>query len=222
MIIRLAAPEARALEAICRRQLGWDARLAARVVTSTGAVGVFTTPPLDVLAFVAVPTAEPVADADLWDVQVPLVALADALAGTVAEGTGIDLRGLPTAIVPLGPAPSLHDLPPASGWQMPMFGIAGDLAPLVQKGTAEFESRAKGLPPRAQEEVAEEIWDRPAFAGLPLRALHAAQRLGMINDDMSRVSAATCGPWKRFSTSRGQVFVHAQGPAARLSLHVVR
>ena len=56
-----------------------------------------------------------------------------------------------------------------------------------------------------------------------MRALHAARQLGMLGSDMSRVSAATSGPWKRFSTSRGQVFVY--GDRVRrpdVSLHVVR
>ena len=51
---------------------------------------------------------------------------------------------------------------------------------------------------------------------------NAARRLGMIANDSAKVSAATCGPWKRLSTARGQVFIYSTGPAARLALHVVR
>jgi hypothetical protein len=53
--IRIAEPDARALESFCRRQLRWDERLTARIRSADNAIGVFTTPPLDVLAFVAVP-----------------------------------------------------------------------------------------------------------------------------------------------------------------------
>ena len=220
MTIRLGEPEARVLEGFCRRQLRWDPTLPARVVTAARAVGVFTVPPLDVLVFAAVPTLEPVLADDAVDAIVPLGALADLLrdAGT----GGMELNGLPRALVPPGPSPSLHHLPPTEGWQLPIFGVSGDLVPIIDDATVEFESRAAGLPPRSQEAVAEEIWQRHAFGGLPLRALHAARQLGMITTDRAKVSAATCGPWKRFSTPRGQVFVYASGPAARLALHVVR
>jgi hypothetical protein len=218
--IQLAAADARALEGFCRRQLRWDAGLAARVVTNPKALGVFTTPPLGVLVFVAVPTAAPVEDGDRVDRLIRLADLAAALQD--ADPAGLDLADLPSAVVPIAAPPSLQHLPPWDGWQIPMFAVSGDLVPLVDEATAEFESRSAGLAARDQEAVAEEIWARPAFAGLPLRALHAARQLGMITTDRAKVSAATCGPWKRFSTPRGQVFVHSTGPAARLALHVVR
>ena len=220
MTIRLAEPEARVLEGFCRRQLRWDERLPARVITAERAVGVFTAPPLGVLVFAAVPTAEPVGPAESADVIVPLDLFANALR-TYAQ-TGIDLSALPPAIVPAGSSPNLQHLPPTEGWQLPIFAVSGDLVPMVDEATEEFEARAVHLPPKAQEAVAEEIWERPGFGGLPLRALHAARRLGMITTDQARVSATTCGPWKRFSTPRGQVFTYTSGPAARLSLHVVR
>lgn len=218
MTIRLTDPDARALEGFCRRQLRWDRNLPARVVTASQAVGVFTAPPLGVLVFAAVPTVEPITAAA--DVIVPLEGVADALRDH-AE-TGLDLDTLPRALVPLAGQPTVHHLPPTDGWQLPIFAMSGDLVPLVDDATAEFEGRAAGLPPRAQESLAEEIWERPGFGGLPLRTLHAARQLGMISNDRAKVSAATAGPWKRLSTPRGQVFIYAAGPAARLALHVVR
>ena len=220
MTIRLAEPEARFLEGFCRRQLRWDPALPARVVTSGRALGVFTCPPMGVLAFLAVPTVDPVDAEDAVDALVPLQQLADLVRDEWQ--TGMSPGALPRALVPVGSAPSLQHLPPAEGWQLPIFAVAGDLVPMVDGATAEFEARSAGLPPRAQETVAEEIWERPGFGGLPLRALHAARRLGMMANDSAKVSAATCGPWKRLSTGRGQVFIYSSGPAARLSLHVVR
>ena len=220
MTIRLAEPEARALEGFCRRQLRWDEALPARVVTAAKALGVFTSPPLGVLVFIAVPTVEPVAEADAVDAIVPLAQFADLLRSDAV--TGLRPADLPRANVPVGTSPTLQHLPPNDGWQLPIFGVSGDLVPVVDDATAEFEARTAGLPPRAQEAVAEEIWERHAFGGLPMRALHAARQLGMITTDRAKVSAATCGPWKRFSTPRGQVFVYSSGPAARLALHVVR
>lgn len=208
------------LEGFARRQLTWDPDLAARIVTTSKAIGVFTAPPLGVMVFFAVPTAEPLSADDPRDVTVPLSSLADLIH---RQGmTDLDLESLPRAFVPPGAAPNLHHLPPTDGWQMPIQGLAGDLVPSIDEATAEFTARSQGLPPRAQETVANEIWDRPAFAGLPMRVLHAAHRLGMITNDRAKVAAATCGPWKRLSTTRGQVFTYLQGPSARLALHVVR
>lgn len=220
MTIRLAEPEARVLESFCRRQLRWDPDLPVRVVTSRTALGTFTAPPLGVLVFFAVPTADVVGADDAVDVIAPMSALADLVRASGTEG--MEPNDLPRALVPVASSPSLQHLPPSDGWQLPIMGVAGDLIPMVDEAAAEFDARAAGLPPRAQESVAEEIWDRPAFGGLTMRALHAARQLGMIANDRAKVSAATCGPWKRFSTPRGQVFTYANGPAARLALHVVR
>jgi hypothetical protein len=54
-----------------------------------------------------------------------------------------------------------------------------------------------------------------------MRALHAAQRLGMIGNNSARIAAATNGPWKRLSTPRGQIFARTSGSSARLALHLV-
>jgi hypothetical protein len=218
--IRLGEPEARALAIHCRIQLQWAPDAVARVVTAGQALGVFTRPPMDVLVFAAVPTMEPVLPGDAFDGVTSLAAFA----ATVSDAcdAGLDLTALPRRSPHPADLPRLDDLPPRDGWQLPITGLAGDQLPTVEEATREFEGRAQGLPPRAQEQVAEEIWARPAFGGLPMRALHAARQLGMLGNDSSRISAATNGPWKRLSTARGQVFVHAAGPAARLSLHVVR
>jgi len=213
-VTTLAEPEARALEGFCRRQLRWDARLSARVVATPRALGVFTAPPLGVLAFAAVPVTdveEPV------DMLVQLGGLANAL-----RQAPLDLSSLTRAIVPPGPSPSLTHLPPSEGWQIPMHAVSGDLVPVVEAASKEFASRSSGRTTSEQEEIAEEIWRRPSFGGLPLRSLHAARQLGMLTGDMARVSVATCGQWKRLSTVRGQVFSYATGPAARLALRVVR
>ncbi len=214
MTILLDEPDARALEGFCRRQLRWDAHLPARVVTTSNALGLFTAPPLGVLVFVAVPQHGGAAS---LDATVRLADLADAL----RDGS-VDVDALKRTEIPPGPSPSLSHLPPSEGWQVPMHAISGDLVPPVEAATAEFTVRAAGRSAAEQEEIAEEIWRRPAFAGLPLRTLHAARQLGMLTGDMAKVSAATCGQWKRLSTVRGQVFSYATGPAARLALHVVR
>ncbi len=220
MTIRLAEPEARVLEAFARRQLTWDGGQAAHIVTAHQALGVFTAPPLGVLVFLAVPTVDPLDEDEAVDRVVPLEALADVVHAEAS--TGMDLCALPVHQVAPGANPSVAHLPPSQGWQMPIHGLSGDLVPMVDEATEEFRRRSHGMPARAQESIANEIWDRPAFAGLPLRVLHAASRLGMLANDRTKVAAAACGPWKRLTTPRGQVFFYQHGPAARLSLRVVQ
>ncbi len=220
MTIRLAEPETRVLEAFARRQLTWDAGQSAHVVTAQQALGIFTAPPLGVLVFLAIPTIDPVTEDDAVERIVSLAGLADLVSDSA--GAGLDIESLPIEHVPPGVNPSLAHLPPAHGWQMPIHGLSGDLVPMIDEATEEFRRRSHGLPARAQESIANEIWDRPSFAGLPLRVLHAAHRLGMIANDRTKVSAAACGPWKRLTTPRGQVFFYQHGPAARLSLRVVQ
>lgn len=220
MKIRLDEPEARVLDAFARRQLSWDAEQFAHVVSADQAIGVFTAPPLGVLVFLAVPTVDPFGEEGAVDRIVSLSQLADLVEKNSAMG--FDVCNLPAQHVAPGANPSLAHLPPSHGWQMPIHGLSGDLVPIVDEATEEFRRRSHGLPARSQETIANEIWDRPAFAGLPMRVLHAAHRLGMLANDRTKVSAAACGPWKRLTTPRGQIFFYQHGPAARLSLRVVQ
>jgi hypothetical protein len=188
----------------------------ARVVTTPRALGVFTVPPFEVLAFVAVPAT---GDAGGQDVIVPLAALCDAVE---SSPSAIDLAALPRAILRPGPSPTLSALPPEDGWQLPIHAVSGDLVPVVDAARAEFAQRAVGLGANAQQGLADEIWNRPGFGGMPLRGLHAARSLGMLGSDASRLAVSTSGQWRRLSTARGQIFTYALGSATRLALTVVR
>lgn len=216
MSITLAEPDARSLEAFCRRQLKWSPGLAARIVTSERSVGMFTTPPLGVMVFVAVPVQT--ASDERLDRIVSLAAWAD----LIVSGADVDPLQLSEVPVPVTSGPTLLDLPPSDGWQVPLKGLSGDLVPMVTAATAEFESRAAGLPPRGQETIADEIWGRAVWGGLPMRVLHAARQLGMLAADSSIVQATTCGSWKRLSTARGQVFVPVDARTALLTLRADR
>ena len=217
--IAIAPQEARALAAIARRQLSWDQRLAARIVTTSTALGIYTVPPLGVLAFVAVPAEAADADAPAADMVVSLAALVTALEAGAVHGAMLDLAALPQVPVPVTSGPSVAFLPPSTDWQLPIHAVSGDLAVRVDAAVEEFERRAKGLGERQQQVVADEIWARTAWAGLPMRTLHAARRLGMLGNDRAKVSAATNGEWRRLSTPRGQVFTRI---AARPGLRLVR
>ncbi len=212
-MVRLGDAERRVLTALGRRQVEWDARMPARVISRDGALGIFTAPPMDVLAFLAVPAEV----GDSLDVTISLAGLVAA-----AETSGeIDLAELAPVQVPFSSGVSLVHLPPAAGWQMPIPAVASDVLPAVDEALVEFRSRSVGLGPRGQQTVAEDIWSRPAWAGLPLRVLHAGYRLRFLAREPMRITAATNGPWRRLSTPRGQVFSYVAGIQAQLSLHAV-
>ena len=213
MDVRLGDAERRVLTVLGKRQVEWDSQLAARVISRDGALGVFTAPPMDVLAFLAIPAEVE----ESVDVTVSLAALVAA-----AEASGdIDLAALPPVQAPFTSGASLVHLPPAEGWQMPIPAVASDVLPAVDEALAEFRARSVGLGPRGQQTVAEEIWSRTAWAGLPLRVLHAGYRLRFLARERMRITAATNGPWRRLSTPRGQVFSYVAGIQAQLSLHAV-
>lgn len=215
--VGVSIDEAKALAAISRRQLGLDPRMPVRIVSRPNALGFYTALPMDVVAFVAVPAV--VSSGEEFDLTVSLASLAIELDRVVSAGVPLDLSALPEVRVPVTKQASVALLPPADGWQLPMFAVSGDLVPQVEASVEEFTRRSKGLSERAQQEIAEEIWQRPAWAGLNMRMLHAARRLGFLAQDRSRVAAATCGNWRRLSTSRGQVFGRVSG---RLDLSLLR
>ena len=209
---RVGRHEARLLRAHLERLRSWDSAAQVRVLLRGSALGVFSAPPLGVLSFIALPV--------LSGGTTPIDACvrADALLEAILESPG----GNSTIVLPAGGpgTPELAVLPPEEGWQLPISGVAGDLTPAVEEAVAEFRARAPMVP--STEALASEIWGRTSFGGLPLRALHAARLLGFLTSDSSRVTAATCTGWKRFSTVRGQVFVRDPRALGRQHLSVVR
>lgn len=209
---RIGRHEARLLRAHLERLRSWDSAAQVRVLLRGGALGIFSAPPLGVLGFVALPLAgSPTAKAD---VTVRADALLEGIHETPAGSAEI-------ALPPGGPGiAELAVLPPEEGWQLPISGVSGDVLPAVEEAIAEFRARAPMVP--STEALADEIWGRTSFGGLPLRALHAARQLGFLAPDGSRVTAATCTGWKRLTTVRGQVFVRDPRALGRQHLSVVR
>lgn len=213
--LTLPPHEARLLSAHLDRLSTWDPRTPVRFVARARALGVYSAPPMEVIAFVALPLADPV-DGELDSFTI---------AADLRASLGDDGR-LTVPPVMIGDA-ALAVLPPSDSWQLPIAAVSGDLVPLVDTAVAEFRRRAAAASDSSPSSpeltcLAQEIWDRPGFGGLPLRALHAARRLGFLSDDASRVSASTCTGWKRLTTVRGQVFVRTVPPVSRPSLSVVR
>lgn len=208
--VALGPHEARLLAGHLQRLLRWDSRAHVRVLLRPTAVGIYSAPPTGVLSFVALPRIGSAGDG--LDVTVPISEL---LAHADPGGSG-------RFTLPLGVAgpPALAVLPPADGWQLPIHAISGDVVPLVDDAVAEFEQRAAAS--QDLDALAEQIWSRSSFGGLPMRVLHTARRLGFLTEDACRISAATRTGWKRLTTIRGQVFVRTEPAVPRPHLTVVR
>jgi hypothetical protein len=210
-VLALPEHEGRLLAAHLDRLTTWEPAGHVRVVARGGVVGVYSSPPMRVIGFVALPLREPV------------VAEIDVSARTADIRSGLVAAGADTELILPEPAvgsPGVAMLPPSEGWQLPIHGVSGDVVPEVDAAVAEFRRRAPSVvDPQV---LAEQIWERPSFGGLPLRVLHAARRLGFLTDDASRVTACTMTGWKRLTTVRGQVFVRTHTPTQRPDLSVVR
>ena len=227
--LTLRHDEAAYLAGHLRRLATWEPEAAVRVRVAGSTLGIFGLPPLDCVSFVAVPLAiaegaeDSAGGVGAVDEVVSAGRLRDVI-GDVSPSSG----GAPRTIrLPdsLGPVAGLAVLPPAGPWLPAERGIAGDVRPIVAEGVREFRECSEASPPptaAALDALAQEVWSRPGWGGVPLRALHAANLLGMLPHDGLRIETATCEGWKRLLTPVGQVFVRSTGLPPRLSLAVLR
>ncbi|WP_031507522.1 hypothetical protein [Streptomyces megasporus] len=183
--------EAAELAAFLGRLLRWEKNAAVRLRgTDDGVLGVFGRPArFEVLAVRTARLAEPV----LLDATVS--------AGELLEGVDEASAAVTVPDAVTGP-PWAGVLPPRGGWrpvgELPYESVRSVAAAVV----AEFRRRSETLPPaertrEALDALAEEIWSRPlggGGAGLPLRAVHAAQALGMLRPVGPVVAAGPDGP----------------------------
>jgi hypothetical protein len=220
--VTVAESEARVLSLIGRRLLEWEPLTAARIHVGERAMVLYSVLPMDVMCAFAVP-AEVSAEAVDDDVTTSLASMLTGFQDALASGNPVrfDVATLPIVSAPVGQGLTLASLPPRDGWQMPIHGVSSDITPSIREAVEEFRERTAGMSERQATNVADEIWSRTAWAGLPMRVLHAARRLRLLTDEPLRVTAATCGPWKRLSTPRGQIFSYTAGIEARLGLRVV-
>ncbi len=202
--VALPVHEGRLLTAHLDRLSSWDDTGCVRLIARGQALGIYSAPPMGVLAFAALPLSNPVSES--VDVVMSLPAARSALKVT-ADEVVLDL------VEAAGATPALSVLPPSDGWHLPIQGVAGDVISPVNESIAEFKSRAPYVvDPQV---LADDLWNRPTFGGLPMRVLHAACRLGFLVDDASRVTACTTSGWKRFTTVRGQIFLRTVPPGQR-------
>ena len=77
--ISLGPEELRSLLAVTRRQFIWDARMPVRLVSTASALGIYSAPPLNVLAFFAVPAVVSSPDGTPLDLVVTISSLVSEL-----------------------------------------------------------------------------------------------------------------------------------------------
>ncbi len=215
MQVTLGSTELRTLISILEKEIEWNSNIAVRVVTSPSAVAFYAAIPLNLHAFIAMPAQIGAgAPCDVITTGRDVVTLLSNSSGLIDLDSLEPLAGVDGA--------SLSDLPPSTGWQIPIHAVASDVIPIINEAVSEFDRRSVGLGERGKTDLAEEIWNRPGWGGLPVKVLYAAQRLNLIWDEPIKISAATCGPWKRLSTPRGQVFLHTAEPSARSRMRLVK
>jgi len=215
--MRLAKDEILHLAGFLGRILGWDERSAVRIVQRGKVLGFYSALPMDVLAFIALPTVDDVSSDDLngeIDVTVSAGRLRDIIGDTSRLGTVTDVR-LPD---PVAGSPALAVLPPAGPWSSGEKGMAGDLAPVVDAAVAEFRAQVPKSGSLNSTLLAEAAWDAPGYGALPMRALHAARLLGFLSHPGARIETGNISGWKRLVTPSGQIFVRSNSLPPKLSL----
>jgi len=219
--LSLRHDEAAYLAAYLRRLMMWDERTCVRLQVSGGSLGVYGVPPLDCLAFIAVPL-----DGDHSE-PLDRVVSAGRLRDVLGEVSPIRWGASRSFPVPddVGAVAALSVLPPRGPWLPAERGLAGDVRPIVAAGVEEFRAKAEpwgDSSPADLEALARDVWSRPGWGGLPLASLHAASLLGFIPHDGLQVSTSTCEGWKRFAAPGGMTFVRTSGLPPTLSLAVLR
>ncbi|MDQ1247387.1 MAG: hypothetical protein QG597_1757 [Actinomycetota bacterium] len=220
--LSIARDERVHLAGLLGRLLRWNDATIVRLITTERAVGVYADAPMGVLVFVALPLAQ--APAEPLDRAVSAHRLRDALgdvaspltaAGPLAVGIP-DARDMP---------PALAAIPSRDGWIAAERATAAEVAAAVDAALAEFHRQGEaiaGATEAAKANLAAEWWSKPAWGGLPLKALHAAHSLGMLAHPGARIESATRAGWKRMQSPAGQVFVAPPESYSGIALSVVR
>lgn len=191
------------------RLLALDTRASVRLQAGGMVLGVWGGPPLDVVTLRPVALADP---SDVIDLTVSAARLLERF--DVAGGTAPDHSGGPIELPAAVPGPAWAGLlPPRSGWQALASVPAGAVHDAVRVGVDAFQRRVDLLPEdersRARlDAVAAEVWGRPVVAGVPLRAAHAADLVGLLGRE-GEVTAFENGAWRRLACPGGSVALRA-------------
>jgi hypothetical protein len=215
----LASPEERAgLLVYLRRLLSLDLRAAVRLQASSRVLGVWGSPPLDVLTLRPVALAEPLTRP--LDVTLSATRLAERLEAAPEAGDA------PTELPPNVPGPAWAGLlPPRGGWVAGAVVPAATVHDAVRVAVEGFARRRARLtePDRSQaalQAIADELWAAPVVGAVPLRAAQAADLTGLLGQDGEVTAYATPG-WLRLGCAGGSVAVRTEGrPGRALDLGV--
>ena len=196
-LLPAGAIEAQGLAVYLERVVGLDGRAAVRLQAQGEVLGVWSGPPFDVLALRPVALAEPAAIDRTVSAQRFLDAMGTALGDAIP---------VPAAVMGPGWAGLL---PPKSGWSEIGRLSVESLNSSVASGVTSFRAKADSVPEesRTQDQLdqwAREVWRTPVVGGIPLRAAHAADRLGLLGPDGEAV-AYQAGAWKRLAVPGGSV-----------------
>lgn len=191
------ALETAGLRAYLERLVALDDRAAVRLQAGGTVLGVWGGPPMDVVTLRPVALAEPA--------HVDVTVSAQRLLERLADDGTVEL---PASV----PGPGWAGLlPPRSGWTAVATVPAAVVDDAVRAGVAAFQRRVRPLGDadrtRARlDAMAEEVWGQPVLADVPLRAAHAADRVGLLHRD-GEVTAYRAGGWLRLGCPGGSVAV---------------
>jgi hypothetical protein len=207
------------LAAYLRRVVALDDRAAVRLQGAGGVLGVWAGPPLDVLTLRPVALGAPLTEA--VDVTVSGRRLLDQLENgdSTSPGTALGVD-LPAPVT--GPAWA-GLLPPRGGWEELATVPAAAVDDAVRVAVEGFRRRVEELgeddrrSQPALEAIARQLWAQPVVAGIPLRAAHAADLVGLLSRD-GEVRAMRSGPWHRLGCPGGSVVLRRDGAGTGLGL----
>jgi hypothetical protein len=191
--------EAQGLAAYLDRLLRLDTRAAVRLQAGGSVLGVWSGPPFDVVALRPVALAEPLQLDRTVSARRLRDLLGDALGGPVEVPdpvTGPTWVGL---------------LPPRAGWAECGRVATEVVAGAVASGVVSFRAKAAALSEVERtdarlDQMVREVWRTPVVGGVPLRAAHAADALGMLGGN-GDVVAYESGSWRRLAVGGGSVAV---------------
>ncbi|MCC9306327.1 hypothetical protein LN042_04250 [Kitasatospora sp. RB6PN24] len=214
----LAVPEPRPVDPMEPDEQGEPREAGERAggsATAGGVLAVYGRLPLGGSGVLALRTAQLAGPAPAADATVSAGQLLDA----VDEERGAVV--LPPPVT--GPAWA-GMLPPRTGWQ-PLGSTDVDLVmPQLMESVREFKVRADEVPEHHRsravlDRIADEIWARPlaALPEVPLRAAHAAYRIGFLHPG-APLTAHRAGGWLRLTAPHGTVALRTAVPGAGLGL----
>lgn len=181
----------------------WDLRACVRIVSRGRTLGVFGAPPTECISFIAIPMVSALPP---LDVAVIAGRFRDLLGDVSKPSVGPREVPLPEAVsTPM----ELISLPPGTGWLPDATATAAELIPVVEAASEEFKRRIPNDGSTESDQaqrVAQEIWSRPGLGNAPLRSLHTAKSLGMLNNPEATIQAAATPDWTRLATPSGQIF----------------